>query len=76
MKKLIVMDPVRICGSDLTSGTSDEKRECMGYDNDPILSFSHFSCLFSLACILIIVSHLPLKALSDCCACNLSLNVG
>jgi len=32
MKKLIVMDPVRICGLDLTSGTSDEKRECMGYD--------------------------------------------
>jgi hypothetical protein len=32
MKKLIVMDPVWICGSDLTSGTLDEKRECMGYD--------------------------------------------
>jgi hypothetical protein len=32
MKKLIVMDPVQICGSDLTSGTLDEKRECMGYD--------------------------------------------
>jgi hypothetical protein len=35
MKKLIVMDPVRICGSDLTSGTLDEKRECMGYDITP-----------------------------------------
>jgi len=34
MKKLIVTDPVRICGSDLTSGTSDEKRECMGYDTE------------------------------------------
>jgi len=34
MKKLIVMDLVRICGSDLTSGTSDEKCECMGYDNN------------------------------------------
>jgi hypothetical protein len=32
MKKLIVTDPVWICGSDLTSGTSDEKRECMGCD--------------------------------------------
>jgi hypothetical protein len=32
MKKLIATDPVWICGSDLTSGTSNEKRECMGYD--------------------------------------------
>jgi hypothetical protein len=32
MKKLIATDPVQICGSDLTSGTSDEKHECMGYD--------------------------------------------
>jgi len=37
MKKLIAMDPVRICGSDLTSGTSDEKCECMGYDSIPPL---------------------------------------
>jgi hypothetical protein len=37
MKKLIVMDPVRICGSDLTSGTLDEKRKCMGYDSIPPL---------------------------------------
>jgi ribonuclease HI len=36
MKKLIVTDPVRICGSDLTSGTLDEKRECMGYDRSAI----------------------------------------
>jgi hypothetical protein len=33
MKKLIVTDLVQICGSDLTSGTSDEKHECMGYDS-------------------------------------------
>jgi hypothetical protein len=33
MKKLIVMDLVWICGSDLTSRTSDEKHECMGYDS-------------------------------------------
>jgi hypothetical protein len=32
MKKLIITDPVRICGSDLASGTLDEKRKCMGYD--------------------------------------------
>jgi hypothetical protein len=32
MKKLIVTDPVWICGSDLVSGTSDEKRKYMGYD--------------------------------------------
>jgi hypothetical protein len=32
MKKLIVMDLVWIW-SDLTSRTSDEKRECMGYDS-------------------------------------------
>jgi hypothetical protein len=27
------VNPVWICGSDLTSGTSDEKRECMEYDS-------------------------------------------
>jgi hypothetical protein len=32
MNKLIMTDPVRICGLDLVSGTSDEKRKCMGYD--------------------------------------------
>jgi hypothetical protein len=32
MKKLIVMDLVWICGLDLTSGTSDEKRKYMEYD--------------------------------------------
>jgi len=32
MKKLIVTDPVRICGSDLISGTLDEKCKYMGYD--------------------------------------------
>jgi hypothetical protein len=37
MKKLIVTDLVWICGSDLTSGTLDEKCECMGYDSIPPL---------------------------------------
>jgi len=37
MKKLIATDLVWICGSDLASGTSDEKRECMGYDSIPPL---------------------------------------
>jgi hypothetical protein len=32
MKKLIVTDPVQICGLDLISGTSDKKRKYMGYD--------------------------------------------
>jgi len=40
MKKLIMTDLVRICGSDLTSGTSDEKHECMGYDTFPIWHLS------------------------------------
>jgi len=38
MKKLIVTDPVWIW-SDLTSGTSDEKRECMGYDSEGYFLF-------------------------------------
>jgi hypothetical protein len=35
MKKLIIMDPVWICGLDLISGTSDEKCKYMGYDTEP-----------------------------------------
>jgi hypothetical protein len=42
MKKLIVTDPVRIW-SDLTSGTSDEKRECMGYDSKRLNSLDQSS---------------------------------
>jgi len=41
MKKLIVTDPVRICGSDLASRTSDEKREYMGYDNESANQISY-----------------------------------
>jgi len=44
MKKLIMMDPVQICGSDLTSGTSDEKREWMGYDSHPEITRSSCWC--------------------------------
>jgi len=44
MKKLIATDPVRICGLDLTSGTSDEKRECMGYDKAVQSVMQHYGC--------------------------------
>jgi hypothetical protein len=37
MKKLIITDLDWICGLDLVSGTSDEKHECMGYDNHQAL---------------------------------------
>jgi hypothetical protein len=46
MKKLIVMDPARICGSDLTSGTSDEKHKYMEYDRAHV-SASHFQSLIT-----------------------------
>jgi len=46
MKKLIVMDLAQICGSDLTSGTSDEKCEYMEYDRAHV-SASHFWSLIT-----------------------------
>jgi hypothetical protein len=50
MKKLIITDPAWICGSDLVSGTLDEKRECMEYDT---LTFS-CTTTYSFVC-----AHFP-----------------
>jgi hypothetical protein len=41
MKKLIITDLEWICGSDLAFRTSDEKRECMGYDSNDLHWRSH-----------------------------------
>jgi len=57
MKKLIVTDLVWICGSDLASGTSDEKREYMGYDTWPVypecLALGIHSHEYGLSCLCI-----------------------
>jgi len=75
MKKLIVTDPVWICGSDLTSGTSDEKCKCMGYDSTALIAY--ITITNTTVCTVVVVQHLPVpqRLVVSCFKCPLVLSI-